>query len=155
MTQQIPTGYHTVTPMVTFKDCNKAIEFYKKAFNAELVDKFTTMDGKKIMHATVKIGDSIIMMADEMQMGDKSTKSAETLHTSPVGFYVYVKDVDSTFNQAVAAGGQVMMPVADMFWGDRSGSLMDMFGYSWMIATQTKTLSKDQILENAKEFFNQ
>lgn len=153
MAKKIPEGFHTLTPSFTFKDCKRAIEFYKKAFNAQLLDLFPTFDGKGVMHATLKIGDSIIMMGDEMSGSENCPKSAETMGHSPISLFLYVSDVDSAFKQAVAAGGQVTMPVADMFWGDRAGSLNDPFGYSWMLATHTKDMTDEEIRDKAEEFF--
>ncbi|HHT0592578.1 TPA: VOC family protein [Legionella anisa] len=152
MVQAIPQGFHTVTPTFTFKDCAKAIEFYKKAFNAKALSVLPSLDGKGIMHAHLQIGNSIMMMGDEME-GENCSKSAETLGKSPVGFYIYVPDVDYVFQQAVAAGGQITMPVADMFWGDRAGHIQDPFGYSWMIATHTQDLTDEEIRKNAADFF--
>ncbi|MCE0722332.1 VOC family protein [Legionella resiliens] len=152
MVRAIPEGFHTVTPTFTFKDCAKAIEFYKKAFNAKALDVFPSLDGKGIMHAHLQIGNSIMMMGDEME-GDNCSKSAETLGNSPIGFYIYVADVDSVFQQAVAAGGQITMPVSEMFWGDRAGHIKDPFGYSWMIASHTRDLTDEEIRKNAADFF--
>ncbi len=150
MTQPIPSGYHALTPSFTFKDSQKAIDFYKKAFGAKLLDLFPNMNGKGIMHATLQIGDSILMMGDEM---NEKCVSAETLGASPMSLFLYVKDVDSAFKQAVAAGCKVDMPLMDMFWGDRAGSLKDPFGYSWMIATHTNDFTKEEIRKNAEDFF--
>src|SRR5262245_37199981 len=152
MAKLIPDGYHAVTPSFTFKDSQKAIDFYKKAFGAKVLDMFPAMDGNGIMHATIQIGDSILMMGDEMKTPNKS---AETLGSSPMGLFLYVNDVDTVCRQAVAAGAKCVMPVADMFWGDRAGSLMDPFNYSWMIATHKQDLTKDQVRKNAEEFFAQ
>ncbi|MCL9684549.1 VOC family protein [Legionella maioricensis] len=152
MVQAIPEGFHSVTPTFTFKDSHQAIEFYKKAFNAKLIDLFPAMNGKGVMHATIKIGNSIIMMGDEMN-SDNCPKSAETTGGSPIGFFIYVSDVDSAFKQAVNAGGQATMPVADMFWGDRVGQIKDPFGYSWMIATHTMDLTDEEIKKKAADFF--
>ncbi len=151
MTQPIPQGYHSITPSLTFKDSQKAIEFYKKALGAKVMDLFPNLNGKGIMHATIQIGNSIIMMGDEMPQ----CKSAETLGSSPISLYVYVSNADAAFKQAVSAGAAVVMPVADMFWGDRAGSLKDPFGYSWMIATHTRDLSNDEIKKGAEAFFAQ
>ena len=148
----IPEGYHSVTPSFTFKDSKKAIEFYKKAFGAKVLDIMPSLDGKGTMHATIQIGDSIIMMGDEMP-NSSCAKSAETLGASPVSFYIYVSNVDAAYKQAVAAGAIVTMPVAEMFWGDRSGSLKDPFGYSWMIATKTRELNNAEIRKGAEAFF--
>src|SRR5262249_33974562 len=121
MAQPIPEGYHTLTPSFTFKDSKKAIDFYKKAFDAEVLDSFPNLTGQGIMHATIKIGNSILMMGDEMPNAENCSKSAETVGTSPITLYIYVTDADAAFKQAVAAGGAEVMPVGDMFWGDRAG----------------------------------
>ena len=155
MIKPIPDGYHTVTPSFTFKDSQKAIEFYKKAFGANVLDLFPNPSGRGIMYATIRIGDSIVMLGDEMPGAENCLKSAETLGSSPISLYVYAPDVDAMFKQAVAAGGTATMPVADMFWGDRAGNLRDPFGYSWMIATHKKDLTKEQIGKGAEDFFAQ
>ncbi|MBI3029227.1 MAG: VOC family protein [Candidatus Rokubacteria bacterium] len=151
MAKSIPEGYYTVTPSITFKDSKKAIEFYEKALGAKVLDVFPNPTGQGIMHATIQIGDSIIMMGDEGPQG----KSAETLGSSPISLHVYVPDADAAFKQAVAAGGTATMPVADMFWGDRAGHIRDPFGYSWMIATHTQDLTPEQIRKGAEAFFAQ
>ncbi|MBI3313931.1 MAG: VOC family protein [Candidatus Omnitrophica bacterium] len=151
MTKSIPEGYHAVTPSLTLKDSKKALEFYKKAFGAKVLDFVPSPTGQGVMHATMQIGNSIIMMGDEMPQ----CQSAETLGSSPVSLYVYVPDADATFKQAVAAGGTVVMPVAEMFWGDRAGNIKDPFGYSWMIATHTRDLTNDEIKKGAEAFFAQ
>ena len=151
MAQPIPEGYQSVTPSLTFKDSKKALEFYKKAFSAKVLDFFPNPSGQGIMHATMQIGNSIIMMGEAMPQ----CKSAETLGSSSVSFYVYVPDPDATFKQAVAAGATVVMPVAEMFWGDRAGNVKDPFGYSWMIATHTRDLTNDEIKKGAEAFFAQ
>lgn len=153
MTKKIPDGFHTVTPSLTLKDSKKAIDFYKKAFNAEVIDLFPSLNGTGIMHATLKIGNSMLMLGDEMEGSEGCAKSAETVGSSPMGLFLYVSNVDDVFEQAVAAGGQSAMPVADMFWGDRVGQINDPFGYSWMIATHTEDLTDDQIKKRAEEFF--
>src|SRR5579863_10452942 len=126
MVNPIPSGYHALTPSFSFKDSKKAIEFYKKAFGATVLDLFPSMDGKGIMHASLKIGDSIFMLGDEM--GDMN-RSAETVGSSPISLFVYMEDADKAFKQAVDAGAKVIYPVAEMFWGDRAGNLKDPFGY--------------------------
>jgi uncharacterized glyoxalase superfamily protein PhnB len=155
MAKPIPEGYHTVTPSFTFKDSRKAIEFYKKAFGAKVLDLVPNLNGQGIMHATIQIGNSIVMMGDEMPAGENCPKSAETLGNSPISLYVYVPNVDEAFKQAVAAGGTETMPVADMFWGDRVGQIKDPFGYLWMIATHKQDLTDDQIRKGAETFFAQ
>ena len=155
MTKPIPEGYHSVTPSFTFKDSRKAIEFYKKAFGAKVLDLMPDPSGRRTMHATIQIGNSMVMMGDEMPGSENCAKSAETLGSSPISLYVYVPDADQAFKQAVAAGATAGMPVADMFWGDRAGQVQDPFGYSWMIATHTRDLSKDEVRKGAEAFFAQ
>ena len=148
----IPDGYATVTTSFMFKDSQKAMEFYKKAFGAKVLGVFPNPVGKGIMHAVIQIGDSMVMMGDEMPNQGWS-KSAETMGGSPISLFVYVTDVDAAFKRAVEAGGTVMMPVADMFWGDRAGQIKDPFGYQWMIATHTQDLSEAQVRKAGAEFF--
>ena len=155
MAKAIPDGYHSVTPSFTFKDSQKAIDFYKKAFGAKVLDVMKYPDGRRTMHATVQIGNSIVMMGDEMPGSENCAKSAETTGSSPISLYVYVTDADAAFKQAVAAGAKAAMPVADMFWGDRAGSIKDPFGYSWMIATHKQDLTPAQISKGAEAFFAQ
>ena len=149
----IPQGYHSVTPSLTLKNSQKAIEFYKKAFGAKVLDLLPGLDGKSTMHATIQIGDSILMMGDEMP-SPNCGRSAESLGSSPISLYIYVPNVDAAFKQAVAAGAIATMPVEDMFWGDRCGSLKDPFGYSWMIATHKRDLTQDEIRQGAESFFS-
>ena len=149
MAKPIPKGYSSITPSFTFKDSAKAIEFYKDAFSAKVLDVFPNLDGRGIMHAAIKIGDSILMMGDE----GPQCKSAESLGGSPISLFLYVPNADAVFEQAVAAGCTALMPVEDMFWGDRAGSLKDPFGYSWMVATHTRDLTKDDIRKGAEAFF--
>jgi len=150
-TRPVPDGFHAVTPCLTLKDSKKAIEFYTKALGAEVMDVFPAPDGRNTMHATIRIGDSILMMGDEMP--NSGCRSAESLGTTPVSLYVYVPDADAIFRQAIAAGAVETMPVADMFWGDRCGMLKDPFGYSWTIATHTRDLTPEEIQEGAQAFF--
>ncbi|MBN1625348.1 MAG: VOC family protein [Deltaproteobacteria bacterium] len=147
----IPVGYHTITPVLSLKDSKKAIAFYEKAFGAKNPEVFPSPDGGLIMHAVIQIGDSILMMGDEMP--DSEFKSAESLGASPVSLYVYVPDMDAVFEQAVAAGAVSVMPVADMFWGDRCGMLKDPFGYDWTIATHTRDLTDSEIQEGSRAMF--
>jgi len=124
----IPDGYHTVTPYLVVKGAASAIDFYKKAFGATELMRMAGPDGR-VGHAEIRIGDSPIMLADEFpEMGFKGPQS---LGGSAVGILLYVKDVDTLFNQAVAAGGKVSRPVKDQFYGDRSGTLTDPFGHVW------------------------
>jgi uncharacterized glyoxalase superfamily protein PhnB len=151
MAKPIPEGFHSVTPMVIVKDARKAIEFYKKAFGAEELFSMPGPDGKGIMHAELRIGDSIIMMGEEHPA--EPCKSAETIGSSPVSFYLYVYSVDESFARALAAGAESRMPVEEMFWGDRVGTVQDPFGHSWSLATHTRDLTPEEIRQGAEAFF--
>lgn len=153
MTKAIPEGYRSVTPMLVLKDARRAIEFYKKAFGAAERYAMPGPDNKGVMHAEILIGNSIIMMGEESP--NEPCKSAETAGGSPVSFYLYVEDVDKAFQKALDAGCTVKMPVQDMFWGDRFGSLNDPFGYNWGLATHTRDLTDKEIQEGAKAMFEQ
>jgi PhnB protein len=146
----IPEGYRTLTPTLTLDDASAAIEWYKKALGAEELSRSKGPDGK-VMHAEIKIGDSRLMVHDAM-MGSKGPKA---LGGSPAGLWVYVEDCDALFNRAVAAGGEVAMPMADQFWGDRCGNVRDPHGYTWMIATHKEDLTPQEIEQRQAEFFKQ
>ena len=151
MTKPIPQGFHAVTPYVVFKDSRKAIDFYKKAFGARETFAMERPDKKGIMHATISIGDSTMMMGDETQ--GEMCRSAATIGDSPVSFYLYVEDVDAAFKKAVAAGAKPVQGVSDMFYGDRIGAVKDPFGHSWTLATHTRDLSREEVEKGAKEFY--
>lgn len=151
MAPTTPPNYHALTPNIMFKDTQKAIEFYKKAFGAIVVDLFPNLYGPGMMHATIKIGNSMLMMGDEV-FGPQS-KSAETIGASPITLYLYVPEADAAYERAVAAGATSVMPMADMFWGDRAGAVVDPFGYQWTIATHTRDMSKEEVLTEARSFF--
>lgn len=122
----VPEGYHTLTPHLVVKGASQAIEFYKKAFGAEEISRVPGPDGKSLMHAEVKIGDSRLFLVDEFpEMG--CCRGPHSIGGTPVTIHVYVEDVDTVFNKAVAAGAQVRMPLEDAFWGDRYGKLADPF----------------------------
>ena len=142
MVQPIPAGYHNVTPYLIVRNAAAAIDFYKKAFNAVELMRFPGPGGK-IMHAEVKIGDSAVMLADEMP--DEGYVGPQTLGGVGVSMMLYVEDVDKQFAQAVSAGATAKRPVADQFYGDRLGTLVDPFGHVWSIATHKKDLSMDEI----------
>ena len=146
-TQAIPKGYHTVTPSMFVAGAAKALDFYKKAFGAEEVMRFPGPNGT-IMYGVFKIGDSLIMSADEMPaMGGKSPK---TLGGSPVNFFLYVDNVDELWKRATSAGGKTVQPLADQFWGDRAGCLEDPFGHSWWLAQHVKDMSQKELEEAAE-----
>jgi PhnB protein len=147
MTKPIPDGYHSVTPYLIISGAADAIEFYKKAFGATELFRFPAPDGK-IGHAEIKIGDSPIMLADEF--AEMGYKSPQTLGGSPVSIMIYVADVDTVFDQAVAAGGKVQRPVKDQFYGDRSGTLEDPFGHVWHVTTHKEDVSVEEMERRAK-----
>jgi len=137
----IPEGYHSATPYLIVKGAARALAYYKKAFGATELMRFEG-PGDKIGHAEIKIGDSIIMVADEHpEMG---ARSPETIGGSPVGLCLYVPDVDAQFSQAIAAGGKEVRPVKDQFYGDRSGTLTDPFGHQWTISTHIEDVSQEE-----------
>lgn len=136
-----PEGFHSVTPQLEFKECRKAIEFYQKAFGAQVLN-IHEVDGR-VLDAEVRIGDSVLMMGDE-GVGSPS-KSAQTYKGSPVGFYLYVDDVDRVFDRAVREGASVVDLVEDRFWGDREGRLTDPFGYRWAIATHQRDVDEGEV----------
>jgi PhnB protein len=146
----VPEGFHTVTPQLTFDNAAQAIEWYKQALGAQELSRAPGPDGK-IMHAELRIGDSKIMLNDAV-MGNKGPKM---LGGSPASLWLYVEDCDTLFNRAVNAGGQVRMPMADQFWGDRCGSVSDPHGYSWTIATHKEDLTREEIEQRQEQFFKQ
>ena len=139
----VPEGYGTITPGLVVRNGAKAIEFYKKAFGAEERMRMPGPDGKSVMHAELKIGNSIFMLNDENPQWD--SLSPETLKGTPCGFYLYVNDANAWQKRAIEAGAKEVMPVQDMFWGDKMGCVMDPFGHKWNIATHVRDLSMDEI----------
>ena len=149
----VPAGFHTVTPALTVKDVDKAIGFYKRAFGAEERMRFLGPDEKSIVHAEIRIGDSIIFLSEEHpEMGCRGPQS---FGGTPVGLYLYVEDADHLFTRAVSAGAKADMPVADMFWGDRCGQLTDPFGHKWNLATHKEDLKPEEMRKRAGDFFAQ
>jgi PhnB protein len=150
-THPIPEGEHSITPHLIVKDASEAIEFYKKAFGAQEHARVPGPDGKSIMHAHLKIGDSSLFLADEFPaMGSHGPEGSGG---TPVIIHLYVKDADAVFNQAIAAGAKVRMPLQDMFWGDRYGQLTDPFGHQWSVATHKEDLSPEEIGQRAQAAF--
>ena len=153
MTRPVPEGYHSVTPTLTIKGASEAIEFYKKAFGANELNRFLGPDGKSIVHAAIKIGDSVIMINDEnLQMG---CMSPTTVGGASSGIFLYVQDADAVWNTAVSAGAKPQMPMMDAFWGDRFGSIVDPFWLVRAISTHKKDLSPDEIRKAGDEFMKQ
>lgn len=146
----IPDGYHTATPYLVITNAAEAIEFYKKAFDATEIMRLASPDGK-VMHAEIKIGDSPIMLCDECP--DWNALSPQTIGGTAVSIMLYVEDVDTVVNRAVAAGATLLMPVEDQFWGDRMGSVADPYGHKWSIATHTEDVTPEEIGIRAKALF--
>ena len=144
----IPEGYHSVTPYLIVRGAAEAIDFYRKAFGAVELFRFPSPDGK-IGHAEIKIGDSPIMMADEYP--DMGYKGPQTIGGSPVSLMIYVEDVDTVFNQAVAAGATIKEALQDKFYGDRIGTVTDPFGHVRHISTHKEDVSMDEMQERMKE----
>ena len=150
MTQPIPPGYHTLTPHLIVGDANKAIEFYKKAFGAEEISRMPGPGGK-IMHAVIRIGDSVVMLNDEFP--DMGARSPKAIGGTAVTLHIYVENVDKLWERAVAAGAAVTMPLADMFWGDRYGVVSDPFGHSWSLATHKADVPSEELMKRAAAAF--
>jgi uncharacterized glyoxalase superfamily protein PhnB len=144
----IPSGMHTLTPHLVVKGASKAIEFYKKAFGAEEIGRMPGPDGKSILHADLKIGDSHFFLVDEFPEMD--CRGPQSVGGTPVTIHMYVEDVDAAFGKAVAAGAHVKMPLSDMFWGDRYGVLTDPFGHAWSIATHKEDVTPEEIRKRAQ-----
>ncbi len=143
----IPEGYHTVTPYLAVDDAAQAIEYYKKAFGAKERGRMEAPDNK-IGHAELEIGDSLVMLADPFPQS--STRPPKELGGASASIFMYVEDVDSVVRQAVDAGATVAMEVADQFWGDRFGTVIDPFGHAWSIATHIEDLTPEEIAERGK-----
>jgi uncharacterized glyoxalase superfamily protein PhnB len=138
VTKAIPDGMHTVTPHLICKGAAEAIEFYKRAFNATELSRLPGQNGR-LMHAMIRIGDSTVMLVDEMP--EWGALGPQSLKGTPVAIHLYVEDVDAVAAQAVRAGAKTTMPVSDMFWGDRYGQIEDPFGHRWSIATHVRDVT--------------
>jgi len=139
----IPDGYHTVTPYLIVRDAAKAIDFYKRAFGASELFRMADPRGK-VGHAEIKIGDSVIMMADECP--EREILSPESLGGAAVSILLYVEDVNKRFPLAIAAGGTEVRPLQNQFYGDRSGTLKDPFGHAWTIATHVEDVAHEEMM---------
>ncbi|MGQ0713833.1 MAG: VOC family protein [Gemmatimonadaceae bacterium] len=147
-----PKGYHTVTPGICVRDAAKAIDFYKEAFGAEELDRMEGPDGS-IMHAEIRIGDSIIMLGEENPAW--GTRSPQTLGGVHGSLHIYVDDADAAFARAVSAGCEVRNPLEDAFWGDRYGKVADPFGHEWGIGSRQKELSPEEMRKAAEAWAQQ
>jgi PhnB protein len=143
----IPEGQPTVTPYLAVDDAAKAIEYYKRAFGATERGRMAG-PGDSIMHASLEIGDGVVMLSDPFPQA--STKTPKELGGTSVSIFMYVEDVDEVVKQAVDAGGSVTMEPADQFWGDRFGTVTDPFGHVWGLATHVEDLTPEEMEERAK-----
>jgi len=149
----IPPGYHTLTPGFCVRGAVEAIDFYKRAFGAKERMRLLKPDGATVAHAELMIGDSRFMLGEEdAAMG---VLSAQTLGGSPVNFYIYVRNVDAAVERALAAGGKPLMPVSDMFWGDRIGGITDPYGQKWTLATRKEDIPPREMAKRAEAFYGQ
>jgi len=145
----VPEGQHTVSPHLTVKGATRAIDFYKKAFGATELHRFDAPGGA-IMHASLKVGDSIFFLNDEMPMPGGG-RSPQSIGGTPVTINLYVPDCDKIFKQAVSAGAKEVMPLDDQFWGDRYGIVDDPFGHRWAIATHKEDLTDAELAKRGQE----
>ena len=149
-TSPVPSGYATVTPVIVCQDARKQLAWYEQALGAEVQSVSPGPDGK-VMHAAMRIGNSHLMLNDEM-MG---SKSAQTLGGSPVELWLYVEDCDAVFDRAVKAGAKAQMRPEDMFWGDRMGNFSDPFGLTWSVATHQEDVGKEEMKVRQEQFVAQ
>ena len=146
----IPDGHHTVAPYLAIKNAVSALEFYKKAFGATETYKLIIPDGR-LGHAEIRLGDSLIMLSDEFP--EFGGKAPEALGGSPVSIHLYVEDVDAFVKRAVAEGARVLKPVADQFYGDRSGQLEDPYGHLWWVATHKEDVAPEEMQKRVRALF--
>jgi PhnB protein len=146
-TKPIPDGYHTATPYLIVNGAAEAIEFYKRALGATELLRMTDPQGR-IGHAEIRIGDSVIMLADEHP--DMGYRGPRSMGGSSVSILLYVDDVDTIFDRALSAGATVQRPIANQFYGDRSGKLEDPFGHVWSIATHVEDVPPEEMRRRAE-----
>ena len=146
----IPAGHHTVAPYLAIKNAVSALEFYKKAFGAIETYKLIVPDGR-LGHAEIRLGNSLIVLSDEFP--EFGGKAPESLGGSPVSIHLYVEDVDAFVKKAVAAGARELKPVADQFYGDRSGQLQDPYGHLWWVATHKEDVAPEEMQKRVQALF--
>lgn len=143
----VPEGYHALTPYLFCKGAAAALDYYHRVFGATELFRHPAPDGR-IGHAEIRIGDSVIMLADEAP--EMKALSPATVGGTPVGLMLYVEDVDAVFARALAAGGTLVHALEDKFYGDRSGTLLDPFGHMWMVATHVEDVSPEEMERRAQ-----
>jgi PhnB protein len=147
----IPDGFHTITPHLTVRDAKRAIDFYQKAFGAEVLH-VAPAPGGKVMHAALRIGDSMLMLNDEFpEYGGQLAPTATT--GTAVALHIYLDNVDAAFERAVAAGATVKMPLMDQFWGDRYAQVTDPFGHRWSLATHNRDMTQEEMQQEQEKAF--
>jgi uncharacterized glyoxalase superfamily protein PhnB len=154
--QPIPPGHEGLIPHLVCERCSDAIEFYKKAFGAEEIQRVPAPDGRRIMHAAIRIGNSFVFLVDDFPefCGGKS-ETALALKGTPVTIHRYVANCDAAIKRALDAGAKILMPAQDMFWGDRYGVVTDPYGHKWSFATHVKDVAPGQMQAAMKEAFAQ
>ena len=149
----IPTGFHTINISLAVRRCAEAVEFYTRVFGAVEKPGRLTMPGGLIGHTELSIGDTVLMLSDEFK--EWNNLSPETLGGSPVKLAIYVDDVDALVERAVAAGAKLTVPVADQFYGDRSGRIEDPFGHTWMVATHVEDVAPEEMERRCAELYGE
>ena len=147
----IPEGFHTVTPHLVIKNAGEAVEFYKRAFGAEELCRMPGPDGRTLMHAELRIGDSPVMICEELP--DMGCRSPASLGGCSVTLTLYVEDADKAFQRAVNAGATATLPPKDQFWGDRYGKVRDPYGYDWAIAMHIEDVSPEEMQKRMATMF--
>jgi PhnB protein len=140
----IPEGYHSITPYLIVRGAAKAIDFYKRAFNATELVRMPLPDGR-VGHAELRMGNSVVMLSDEMP--DMRIVGPETIGGTSVGFCLYVEDCDAVFKQAIQSGARQDRPMENQFYGDRSGTVIDPFGHKWTVATHKEDVTPEEMRE--------
>jgi PhnB protein len=149
----IPEGYHSLTPSLTVRGAVDAIAFYARAFGAREISRALAPDGKRLWHAELQIGDSRMMLTDEMP--EQGSYAPPPTGAVGLSIWLYVEDVDAVYQRAIDAGAKAQMAPADTFWGDRFGGLQDPFGHNWAIATRKENLTEEEMRRRADEFIAQ
>jgi PhnB protein len=155
-TRPVPAGHESLIPHLVCDPCADAMEFYKRAFGAEEIDRVPAPDGRRIVHAAMRIGGSVVFLVDDFpEFSGGKASSPKALNGTPVTIHRYVEDCDAAIRRAADAGATVTMPPDDMFWGDRYGVVSDPFGHDWSFATHVRDLSAADIQVAMKEAFAQ
>ena len=150
----VPAGHESLIPHLVCDPCADAMEFYKRAFGAEEIDRVPAPDGRRIVHAAMRIGSGVVFLVDDFpEFSGGKASSPKALNGTPVTIHRYVEDCDGAIRRAAGAGATVVMPPDDMFWGDRYGVVTDPFGHNWSFATHVRDLSPADIQAAMKEAF--